>query len=220
MKPVHKLCKLKEWSTPASLYPDGKVGKARLKTANYTRGQYQCYGIKGFDFFQAMRPLPIKSLQVAGKTWMVDDPPHWWAMEEHATFYRGHVVVAGLGLGLIVHTLAACPDVERITVVEVEPDVITLVQPHLPPSAKVEIVAGDFWEWEGQPDGVFYDLFVGDGLTLAAEALRTMLELRERFPGATTLRIHGFNNAKLCEMTEEISYAGRLAWQQFWGRAL
>ena len=220
MKPVQKLCKLKEWSTPASLYPDGKVGKARLKTANYTRGQYQCYGIKGFDFFQAVRPLPIKSLQVGRKTWMVDDPPHWWAMEEHATFYRGHVVVAGLGLGLIVHTLAACPSVDRVTVVEVEPDVITLVQPHLPPSAKIEIVAGDFWDWEGQPDGVFFDLFVGDGSTLAAEALRTMMELRERFPGATTLRIHGFNNAKLWEMTEEIARLGRLAWQQFWGRGL
>ena len=166
---------------------------------------YQCYGIKGFDYFQAVRPLPIKSLQVGRKTCMVDDPPHWWAMEEHATFYRGHVVVAGLGLGLIVHALAACPGVERVTVVEVEPDVITLVQPHLPPSAKVEIVAGDFWDWEGRPDGVFYDLFVGDGSTLAAEALRTMLDLRERFPGATTLRIHGFNNAKLWDMTEEIA---------------
>jgi hypothetical protein len=218
MKPVHKLCKLKAWSTPASLYPDGKVGKARLKTANYTRGQYQCYGIKGFDFFQAVRPLPIKSLQVGDKTWMVDDPPHWWAMEEHATFYRGHVVVAGLGLGLIVHALAACPDVERVTVVEVEPDVITLVQPHLPPNAKVEIVAGDFWDWEGQPDGVFYDLFVGDGCALASEAVRTMIELRQRFPGAT-IRIHGFNNANLWEMTEEIARVGRLAWQQFWSRA-
>ena len=218
MKPFHKLCKLNAWSTPASLYPDGKVGRARLKTAHYTRGHYQCYGIKGFDFFQAVRPLPIKSLQVGRKTWMVDDPPHWWAMEEHATFYRGHVVVAGLGLGLIVHALAACPGVERVTVVEVEPDVITLVQPHLPPSAKIEIVAGDFWDWEGRPDGVFYDLFVGDGSTLAAEALRTMLELRERFPAATTLRIHGFNNAKLWEMTEEIARLGRLAWQQFWGR--
>ena len=220
MKPVHKLCKLKAWSTPASLYPDGKVGKARLKTAHYTRGQYQCYGIKGFDFFQAVRPLPIKSLQVAGKTWMVDDPPHWWAMEEHATFYRGHVVVAGLGLGLIVHTLAACPDVERVTVVEVEPDVITLVQPHLPPSARSRSWPATFGSGKGSRTACSMTCSSATVSTLAAEALRTMLELRERFPRATTLRIHGFNNAKLCEMTEEIAHAGRLAWQEFWGRAL
>ena len=46
MKPVHKLCKLKAWSTPASLYPDGKVGKARLKTAHYTRGHYLAAALK------------------------------------------------------------------------------------------------------------------------------------------------------------------------------
>ena len=125
---------------------------------------------QGSRFITGRAALPVKSLQVGRKTWMVDDPPHWWAMEEHATIYRGHVVVAGLGLGLIVHALVACPGVERITVVETEPDVITLVQPHLPLSGKVEIVAGDFWDWEGRPDGVFYDLFVGDGSTLAAEA--------------------------------------------------
>jgi hypothetical protein len=213
-----QVCKLSTWSTPASVYPDGMVGNARLKTIRYPRGLYACYGVKGFDQFQAARSLPIKSFQVGGKVCMVDDPPHWWAIEEHATFYHGHVVVAGLGLGLIVHALAARPDVERVTVVEVEPDVITLVQPHLPTSAKVEVVSGDFWDWEGQPDGVFYDLFVGDGHALASEAVRTMIELRQRFPGVT-VRIHGFNNANLWEMTEEIERVGRLAWQQFWARA-
>ena len=213
-----QVCKLSAWSTPASAYPDGAVGNARLKTIRYARGLYSCYRIKGFDQFQATRPLPIKSLQIDSKTCMVDDPPHWWAMEEHATFYRGHVVVAGLGLGLIVHALVACPDVERITVLEVEPDVITLVQPHLPRSAKVEIVAGDFWTWDGRPDGVFYDLFVGDGHALASEAVRTMIELRDRFPDAT-VRIHGFNNANLWKMTDEIARVGRLAWQSFWARA-
>ena len=108
-------------------------------------------------------PLPIKRLRINRKMSMVDDPPRWWATEEHATCCYGHVVVAGLGLGLIVHALAACPDVERTTVVEADPNVTTLVQLYLPRSAKIEVVAGDFWTRDGQPDGVFYHLFVGDG---------------------------------------------------------
>ena len=41
-------------------------------------------------------------------------------MEEHATFYQGRVLVAGLGLGLIVHTLHANPAVQQIVVIERE----------------------------------------------------------------------------------------------------
>ncbi len=113
-------------------------------------------------------------------------------MEEHAQFYRGHVLVAGLGLGLIVHALATNRSVTRITVVEREQDVIDLVAPLVPP---VEIVHGDFWEWDGPtPDGVFFDLFVGNGRELVPDALRAYVQMFQWFSGAT-IRIHGFNNA-------------------------
>src|SRR5271157_5165690 len=40
---------------------------------------------------------------------------------------RGHVLIAGLGLGMILHPIADKPEVERITVIEKSPDVIKLV---------------------------------------------------------------------------------------------
>ena len=94
---------LTTWKTPATAYPEARVGKAEIKTLRY-RGIYHAYGLQGHRFFRAVN-LPIRSLAIEGETWMVDDPPHWWAMEDHARFYQGHVLVAGLGLGLIVHTL-------------------------------------------------------------------------------------------------------------------
>ena len=183
---------LTTWKTPATDYPKTRLGKARIKTFRY-QGERPAYGLRGHDFYRAVN-LPIRALAIKGKTWMVDDPPHWWAMEEHAQFYQGHVLVAGLGLGLIVHTLHDNNRVERITVVEKERDVIDLVRPHLP-GKKLVIEHGDFWDWDGQVDGVFFDLFVGDGHALRFEALSTYVHLVQTYP--RPIRIHGFNNDRL-----------------------
>jgi hypothetical protein len=182
---------LTSWRTPATDYPDAELGNVRIETVKYRRGYYRCYGLREHQVYRVAKPITIRGLTIDGKTWMVDDPPHWWAMEEHAQFYRGHVLVAGLGLGLIVHTLAANPNVSKITVVEREKDVIDLVSPYIP---AVEIEYGDFWEWDGPtPDGVFFDLLVGNGRELVPDALRAYVQMFQWFPGAT-IRIHGFNN--------------------------
>jgi hypothetical protein len=185
--------------TPASSYPRKKLGVAEIKTARYTEGVYDCYGVGGFAYYKTIKPLKVAVLKIKGKIWMVDDPPHWWAMQEHAQHYSGVVICAGLWLGLIVHALHANPKVTRITVIEREQDVIDLVRPLLP-KGKVEILHGDFWDMDGfytltgkMPDGVFYDLFVGKGKELQPAAMRVWFELHERFPG-TVRRIHGFNN--------------------------
>jgi hypothetical protein len=194
---------LRDWKTPASFYPEASLGNARIKTLRY-RGIYAAYGLRGHHYYRAIN-LPVRTLAIDGKTWMVDDPPHWWAMQNHATFYHGHVLVAGLGLGLIVHTLHANPEVEKITVIEREKDVIGLISPLLP-RGKVKIEHGDFWDWSGRVDGVFFDLFVGGGHALFLEALRTYVQLLEQFP--RPIRIHGFNNDNFDKLGEEIS-AGR-----------
>ena len=190
------MLQLDRWVTPASNYPICKLGRARVVKFRYTRGYYNCYHVRGVDYVQVTKAVQVTGLKIRGKVWMVDDFPHWWAMEDHAQAYHGHVVVAGLGLGLILHALAANPAVTKVTCVEIEPDVVDLIRPLVPP---VEIVTGDFWEWEGQPDGILFDLFVGDGRALLGEAVWTYLRLRTQFPGAT-VRIHGFRNDVLEEL--------------------
>lgn len=182
---------LTNWVTPATSYPDSRVGRARIDHPPYKRGYYEAYGLRGIQVYRVAKPIPICRLRIGRKTWMVDDPAHWWAMQDHANFYHGDVLVAGLGLGLIVHTLNANSAVKKIVVVEQERDVIDLVLPHLP-KEKLEVVHGDFWKYDGAADGVFYDLFVGDGRQLANEALHVFVQLAQEFP--RPIRIHGFNN--------------------------
>jgi hypothetical protein len=164
MKPVDRTClHLDSWTTPASRYPRRRLGDVEIADHRCAKGTYACYVVNGFAFFEAVKPLFITTLKVRRRVCMVDDPPHWLAMVEHARQYRGHVVCAGLGLGLIVHALSANQAVSKITVVEINPNVIRLIKPLIPECQVVEV---DFWNWNGEPDGVFYDLFVGKGQDL------------------------------------------------------
>lgn len=188
---------IERWRSPASEYPRQRHGRARVRTGWYEPAYYACYLQRGYQYFLAERRLYITTLQIDGETWMVDDPPHWWAMEEHARHYHGHVLCAGLGLGLMVHALAAYPAVERITVIERERDVIDLIEPLLPPG-KLTVIEGDFHEVMPRDldpvDGVLYDLFVGNAFRLLGEAMTVMATMLDRWATAPEfpIRIHGF----------------------------
>lgn len=69
---------------------------------------------------------------------------------------RGHVLKTGLGLGCVVRGLLAKPDVERITVVEIDPDIMRLVAPWFAVEPRVEIIHADALTWE-PPTGVRFD---------------------------------------------------------------
>ncbi|MBU6231567.1 class I SAM-dependent methyltransferase [Patescibacteria group bacterium] len=199
MKPPRYLY-LDEWETPAHSYPRQKLGCAEIKAYRITKGVYPMYGVSGFDYFKAEAPLTDIQLKIRGKTWMVSDPLHWKSMLEHADKYHGHVLCAGLGLGLIIHALCDNRRVKQITVIERERDVINLVGPQLPRDNRIKILHGDFWDLDpwvmDKVDGVFYDLFVGDGPKLYPQALRVWFQLHEKWPDAVR-RIHGFNNEQL-----------------------
>jgi hypothetical protein len=68
---------------------------------------------------------------------------------------RGRVLVSGLGLGLVCSALAAKPEVDSVTVVERDADVIALVSPHIPLD-RIEIVHADVNEWKA-PKGAAWD---------------------------------------------------------------
>lgn len=189
---------IERWRSPASSYPRAQRGRARIRTAWYKPGYYACYEQRGFTYFEAKRRLYVTALEINGDCWMVDDPPHWWAMEQHAAHYTGHVLCAGLGLGLMVHALTDRASVHSITVVEREQDVIDLVQP-LVPHDKLTVIHGDFFDvaptdLEQPVDGVLFDLLVGHGPDLVGVAIRAMVNILrtwERDDDGLVARIHG-----------------------------
>jgi hypothetical protein len=57
-------------------------------------------------------------------TSMLEIESHAW----HLHCATGNVLVAGLGMGMYLHAVAAKPEVERVVVLEIDPDVIAIMQ--------------------------------------------------------------------------------------------
>lgn len=205
MEGYHKyLLELANWHTPATDYPELNEGNFRIHHGRYNRGTYEMHGIDGYVFFEVIKPIPITYLQEkrGGKwnSWMLDDPPHWRAMEIYAEHSKGKVLVAGLGLGLYLQALKGNRNVESITVVERSSEVVRLVEPHLPNLPEFVIILEDFYEFINTDltfwDTIIVDLWVAHG---AEEKLDIYLhkvipmavELRMKNPRAS-ITFHGF----------------------------
>lgn len=71
----------------------------------------------------------------------------------------GHVLISGLGIGMIPRALLldryGAGRVERITILEKEPDVIKLVAPHMA-DKRIDIIEADAFTWE-PPAGTKFD---------------------------------------------------------------
>jgi hypothetical protein len=96
----------------------------------------------------------------------------------HAT---GHVLIAGLGLGMVALGIQGKEDVESVTVIEIEPEIIDLVVPQLPLNEKVAVVGGDIFTWY-PPNGVKFDTIYFDIWdSMCADNYEEMKRLKRRF---------------------------------------
>lgn len=104
----------------------------------------------------------IRQLRHKGKLWMSDSPSEREDMAEMAQAANGpHVLVAGLGMGLVAAMLADRPDIERVTVVEIASEVIEIIRPHLS-SRKIEVVRADFRQWIKEANTDCYSFVILD----------------------------------------------------------
>ncbi len=94
---------------------------------------------------------------------------------------RGRVLIAGLGLGMILHPLCIKPGVERITVVEKYRDVIDLVGPSVAGHSNLQVIHADAFEWRPESgaryDTIWFDIWPGWGAAILPE----IAKLHERF---------------------------------------
>ncbi len=206
---------LREWHTPASDYPEAQVGDWRIKRCKYSPSYYEMYGLDGYLYYEVKKSIPVTLLEERrdGRwhTWMVDDPPHWRAMQKYAEACSGSVLCAGLGLGLVHHALAQNRNVSSIFTVERSRDVEMLVIPQLlymnedvKSQCHYCLAGHDFWDFTEKVasdhsqswDWIIIDLWVVRGLKqkrelLYREVLPRVLRLKAHHPSAKII-VHGF----------------------------
>lgn len=91
--------------------------------------------------------------------WMSDTPLELGSNSEFLLKANGHVLIFGLGIGLIVHPLIGDSIIESITAVELNSDVISLVAPYLP---GVEVMQGDAYSMDfgkRKFDTIYFDIW-------------------------------------------------------------
>lgn len=195
------------WVTPASTYPITQTSTARIQHSYMSTGIYPYWGIDSYVYYELKRKLPLTTLQLqegarGWKTWMVDDPPQWRSMQKFAEAATGNVLVAGLGLGLVVHALDANINVKGVTIVERNTDVINLITPLLPHDRfnRRRFVVSDFMAFihdaqDSQYDHIIVDIWVSsnrdDKQRITPIAAVTRYLLQEKFPEAA-ISLHGF----------------------------
>ena len=190
--------KVDNWETPATKYPLARVGSAEISRVRYNRNYYRMEAVCGYMFFQVTKPIHVTNLKINGQVWMVDDPLHWYGMQELAKHSKGKVLVGGLGLGLIIHALQKNPKVSRIDVLEINQDVIDLVKPLLFGLNKAHVHKGNVFHCaHGEYDTVILDLWVGKGTPkVGYEMLGAFATFKARFPKANVF-IWGHGSSSL-----------------------
>lgn len=93
---------------------------------------------------------------------------------------HGHVLVAGLGLGMILHPILAKSSVETVTVLEKNPDVIKLIEPTVR-HPKLTVVQADVFDWTPPPAPKFNTVYFDIWAEICGNNLKDMAFLHRRY---------------------------------------
>lgn len=94
---------------------------------------------------------------------------------------KNHVLINGLGIGMVLAAILKKKEVARITVVEICPDLIALVGPHYATEPRVEIINADAFAYQ-PPKGVRYGAVWHDIWDeLCGDNLESMTKLKRKY---------------------------------------
>jgi hypothetical protein len=132
------------------------------------------------------RPGTYTRLKIGPVDMMTDLYDEWWSQREaiaEALQRGGHVLISGLGLGMIIECILRPQDspVERVTVLEKSADVIALTGPHMMARCgdRLEIVHTSAFDWK-PPRGARFSVAWHDIWPKPDERYRAEVELLEK----------------------------------------
>lgn len=143
--------------------------------------------IPQIGFFEKEFDFP--AVLEGGREWMTVTPNEIETMREAVESAHGRVLTFGLGLGYFAYMAARCDEVESVTVVERDREVIELfhnmILPLFPAPEKIRIIEGDAFEFadrliDGEFDLIYTDIWhdPSDGV----ELYRKMKSYEQRAP--------------------------------------
>jgi hypothetical protein len=169
----------------AALVPEGEQGVAKVvhlhlagevaRQASYVAGEYIPTPPGSYAL------LMVQEADGQTRCMMSDLSYERSTCEEFVQRAHGRVLIAGLGLGMVLHPVLAKLVVTSVTVIEKYPDVIDLIYPTLPVNSKLQIYQADIFDWT-PPANVRYDVIWFDiWPDIDVARLNEMAVLHQRF---------------------------------------
>lgn len=161
--------------------PPGKSGNWEIKKVKVEPNSVEALraALKGRRYIPGEYTMLFRD-----STLVMSDTPD--EMEDHYPAVqnaKGHCLIVGLGIGMVLNAVASKPEVEHITVVEHSADVLNLVQEHYEKlyPGKITFINADIFQWEPGKTAYFdmawYDIW--DAITEAN--LPEMSKLHRKF---------------------------------------
>lgn len=128
-------------------------------------------------------------LFIGDTLWMSDTPDErrdHWAPKRQA---RGHVLIGGLGFGMVALAAALKPEVEKVTVIEINARIIAFVVPYLRAALesqgvdpdKLEVIEADLMAWKPPKGAKYQCIWFNIWADLCTDNLDEMATLNRRF---------------------------------------
>jgi predicted methyltransferase len=168
------------------IIPEGKCNTAYIQHKEATPETVKSLKISSiFSFsyreYYDFEPGTYTTLIVDEEIMMSDTPMEIRTSREFIDVAKGRVLVGGLGLGVVLLEIQRKKEVESVTVVEKNQDVLDLIVKHLPLNKKITIVKGDIFTWLPDKDAKFDTIFFDIWPTMNADNYLQMKDLHKRF---------------------------------------
>ncbi len=158
--------------THAQLPPDGRSGAWGIETFEVSKRDAEFSGIRAmFNPIEAVEAGTYKRL-VRGRT-IVMSNTQMEIRTNRAIMHKakGHILINGLGLGVVLAHILKKPEVLSVTVIESSPDVIALTASHFMPNPKLRVIQADAFDYTPEKgarfEAVWHDIWddiCGDNL--------------------------------------------------------
>jgi hypothetical protein len=159
------------------IVPEKSHGIAAVEHFSVSDSESKFSALRSGDYVPSGRYAKLK---VNGILMMSDTSMEHRTNMEVVRQAKGDVLIAGLGLGMILHPILSKPEVLSVTVVEKYADVITLIGPTVE-NDKLTIVEGDIFTWKpakgSKYDVVYFDIWAEQ----STDCLEDMRKLHIRF---------------------------------------
>jgi len=168
----------------ASYLPEGQQGLAAVEHFEITKRDAEFSSIRAMSDPDAYtQEGRYTRLRVRGQLMMSDTHMEKRTNTVFCRKAKGHVLVAGLGLGLILKAIHDNPEVTHVTVVEKYQDVVDLVGPAMQAlfGDRLTIVTADIFEWRPVKGTRFDTIYFDIWPDLSTDTLKEMARLHQRF---------------------------------------